>query len=481
MAKNRLTIPALWAQAWIAAAVARNDAAPRQRTLHLTQHDNGMRELLATADNASLQSSLTQSASTFESSALTLRIEVVEALADTMPDPLPGECVLWVTAAGQWKANFLTRSLVSQLKSSVRTLDELYLPGSGASLLYASSDLTGDGERPNMSMLWGKILGTTRDRNGPHSRTAAALGEGDSGWQALENLRRLKVALVGCSRTGSPYALAHVLHNPAQMLLVDPDVIEPGNHDAGFGGYALRASEEQLQRTPKQATPQMDHGGHLFKVDALAERLRSLAPATQITTVNQSVLSFAAWRAVAQCDVIVCAVDDDVARMVCAAVGAAFHRPVLDLGSHVTTDAAGIRLLGADIRLTLPGDRDLSCLGGFAQQDAIQAFSEKKDRVATTDWWQSKAGALSSWSALVASLGLRLLEDLAAQRIASSQWLRLLQQGDAVAPTISQLTAAHDRWCPLCALAGMGHVAILNRMRTISEGVLVRSLRQPTG
>jgi hypothetical protein len=85
--------------------------------------------------------------------------------------------------------------------------------------------------------------------------------------------------------------------------------------------------------------------------------------------------------------------------------------------------------MGADVRLVLPGERCLLCLGGLADlegarrvlasADAEQAFH------AGRDWRRERAGSLRSLNHLAASVALRLWEDLVAGLVRASTWTHI--------------------------------------------------------
>jgi|GEM_PF-2693004 len=173
------------------------------------------------------------------------------------------------------------------------------------------------------------------------SRTIGALGA-----DAFARLRRLRVAVVGCGRTGSLAAEALAAMGVARLTLVDADLLEPHNL-----GEMAGVSPDDLGR-PKAA--------------ALADTARRQAAyrGTDVVAAASSVLALPALFALKPADVLVSCANSPSARLACAAPAALYLQPLLDIGTGVLT-APGGRRMGLDVRLIFPG-RCLLCLGGVA-------------------------------------------------------------------------------------------------------------------
>ncbi|MEQ1806682.1 MAG: ThiF family adenylyltransferase [Burkholderiaceae bacterium] len=428
---------------------ARQDSLkPLRWPLTVVSHAPGQQELLLRSVDG---------ATDIQPGASWLRVQwVVDVLPVEAPDPEPGEAVVWLARRGAWCGLYRPPNVMG-LQWPVVPIHEMFVAGPGQQRVRADASLRPTrqtGAESGSVHGWWLTATTDRDDHGIYSRTAGAIG-----WPAVEQLRQLRIGLVGAGRTGEAMAKLLASHSMWQLMLVDPDVVEPGNADVGLLGAAWRSAGMAA----------------LHKVDALASQLAPLAPHTRFIPIARSVLSPAALTGLASCDVIVSTVDNDLARLACACIASAYHRVHLDLGSLVTTDAGGARLLGADCRLILPG-RCLSCLGAFAQ-DRLEPFALGETVARIGDWRSEKRGALSSWSAITAGLGLRLLEDLSAERVSASTWVRMTQADGDVAPHIQQLTADPDRYCPICACAGWGG-DVLHRIPALAAAVVVRMKRR---
>ena len=165
---------------------------------------------------------------------------------------------------------------------------------------------------------------------------------------------------------------------------------------------------------------------------------------------------------VKRCEVLVCCVDNPLARLVSCFVAKLYLKPFLDIGTAVVGEAKSPhdRRIGADIRFILP-DRCILCLGGLAGlqrqgDDPAAMASQVPLRNQGDDWRRQRAGSLRSLNQVATSLGLRLLEEFAQARLRSSVWLQL-DTSDHGIPSLSERTAHPQKLsCPVCRLAGRG-------------------------
>lgn len=452
----RLSCPANWAADRVKQALLHGQPHPSEASLRRVQHRPGVHELLLAPPRTSDGGT--------SPAAETLHLHAVPALPAELPHVPPAQAHLWLAPDGRWLGRYRPQSLHG-LHWPLQPIDELWLPGAGLHLLQpapgptATPPLAWQPGLAGAGTLSGWLLaaGVGRELNGRFSRPAGVLG-----WKAIESLRARRYVLVGCGRNGHAIAVLLAAMEPREITLIDHDRIEPGNLDAGLAFRALAPSPDGL-------------GG--YKVDALGALLADLSPTTRIQRLAVSILEPQALRAAAQADVLISATDGDPARFVAAAIASAFHRVHLDLGSLVSLEDALGPQLGADVRITVPGDRDLCCLGGFANGAALERWALGQPRQPLIRWQDAKAGALSSWSAMVAGLGMRLLEDLAAERLQQSHWCRMTQGGRERSPRVQDLGAEHDPYCPLCAVAGLGNEA-LKQLHDLAAAAVVRARRR---
>src|SRR5262249_12096512 len=152
------------------------------------------------------------------------------------------------------------------------------------------------------------------------------------------------------------------------------------------------------------------------------------------------------------CDVLIGCLDHDAGRWATAALASLYCRPHLEIatGIHGHGDE---RRMGADVRLTLPGDRCLECLGGLADpagaHRALATPGAGRAALTARAWRAERGGSLRSLNSLAAAIALRLWEDLVAGRVRASTWLRI-EYDAAGRPSITEPMPPHPVACRLC-------------------------------
>ena len=281
------------------------------------------------------------------------------------------------------------------------------------------------------------------------SRLAGALSP-----PVLSRLRGLEFAVVGVSRAGSLVAHSLARWGVRRLALIDPDLVEPHNADAG------------------EFDPELDEGRP--KVAAAAKSLLRLPPAgRQVHQIHQPLLAPLAFSAARMADVIITCVDDDGARLTASVLAASHLRVHLDIGVQVSVDSAGRRSAGADIRLVLPEAAPwcLACLGGFAQADSLRRLAGF-DKTPAPEWNRLRAGSLRTVNQIAVHLGLRLIERLVSGEITRSTWLRY---EDNPVPTLREIVLRRPWNCDLCGrFLGIGDAVYQDRDLRMRQ--LVRSI-----
>lgn len=185
-----------------------------------------------------------------------------------------------------------------------------------------------------------------------------------------------------------------------------------------------------------------------------------MAP-NRLRAIHAALDSPAGLEAAKAADILVCCADNNGARLLAAVTATLYHKILLDLGAGIFLEPATVsaprpaRRMGAELRLILPGDGCLLCRGNVT--DYHQALREVFAHTqAAAPWWRQRAGSLRSLNQMAVGLGLRLLEDLAAERVAGSVWAKMEFDGagrlSVGYPELPQPTEA----CPSCAKAGQG-------------------------
>ncbi len=365
---------------------------------------------------------------------------------NTLNSPLQSEAALAHLVFGQgamegqiWgRAKMIPGSNENHSRSWA-AIDGILLPGPGFDLLQVNSPpSSASSDRRPAALLSGQ-----RER---WSRTIGALG-----LQVWQRLTSLKIAIVGCGRTGSLIATTLARMGVRDLTLIDPDTVEEHNLGEMDG-----ISEADLGRN---------------KAEAMAEFLRGhcvpnfvggsfVAVAEPIST---------AYRAALTADVLFSCVDNDAARLSCGIIATLFHKVLLDVGTGVFEEAALTSsafstpqtIKGADIRLLFPAEGCLVCFGNLAHYESALAELVRGKRNPSTSrqpWWQQRQGSLRTLNMLAASIAVQMLCDLVARQIQSSTWSRV-QSDSSGAMQVEQIVRQASEpvaSCPLCLRTGLG-------------------------
>ncbi len=147
-------------------------------------------------------------------------------------------------------------------------------------------------------------------------RTAQAFGAGTTA-----ALRRLSVAVVGASGTGSPVVEMLVRLGVGEIILVDPDLVEERNLNR-----ILNATRADIGRP---------------KVEDLADAIRRMGLGTRVVPVQSTLFDADVVRRVALADVLFGCVDSVDGRDLMNRIAAHYALPYLDVGVRLDADGRG--------------------------------------------------------------------------------------------------------------------------------------------
>ncbi|MEN2981406.1 MAG: ThiF family adenylyltransferase [Thermus sp.] len=249
------------------------------------------------------------------------------------------------------------------------------------------------------------------------SRVAGALGEG---WGRLPGLQ---VLVAGAGRLGGLAAQLLLQGGVRRLVLVDPDGVMEENLDGGVFGPG-------------------DVGRP--KVEALRDHLLRLDPGAEVVALPVGVEDLECLPRVKAADALVVATDWDRPRAALGAMAAAYLKPLLDLGTEVDREGRA----GGEVRLLLPGEGCVVCMGGLAHPE--EAGEERRP---SRPWWEERGGSLPGLNALVAGLGVEALLGFLAGRGGRGLWVRVEWDGEG--PRFSRPPWSPREGC-LCGLAGVG-------------------------
>jgi len=298
----------------------------------------------------------------------------------------------------------------------VEPVERLILPGPGMEAWAA--DPPADG----VDALITSLETDTFLHSEEYSRFVGTFHEPMAAWRIHDS----RFFLAGVGRTGARLAASLSDEAGAGLVLADPDVVEKHNWRA----MGLRPSSVGK---PKASEVRTLLAGAL--PPSSAGRIRALhAPAE----AEESRL------ALAESDVVITAPDHNLPRLTVALAAALYLRPHLDIGTGVFQDAGGWRA-GADVRLLLPGQGCLVCVGGLPDVD----------RPRDGDWRAERAGSLRSLNEAAANLGLLRLLRLYDHAVGQTAWDRLRVEHDG-SFSVWPMQAEPATRCPVCTLAGRG-------------------------
>ena len=188
-------------------------------------------------------------------------------------------------------------------------------------------------------------------------RHAQAFGAGTT-----ERLRRLSIAVVGCSGTGSPVVEMLARLGVGELVLVDPDVVEEKNLNRIVN--ATRADAEA-------ARP---------KVDVLADAVRRMDLGTRVVPLAASLFDPSVVRRVSTCDVVFGCVDTVDGRDLLNRVAAYYSVPYVDVGVRLDADGAGgVDGINGTVQYLQPGGSSLMSRGAISPEGLAAATLRRTD------------------------------------------------------------------------------------------------------
>lgn len=282
------------------------------------------------------------------------------------------------------------------------------------------------------------------------SRTAGAITPA-----VLTKLRHATVTIVGAGRNGSLLAWELAALGVGQLRIVDADILAAANLDAMLG--LLPAD---IGRT---------------KAEALAERLVAYRPDLAVTCLARSATDRDAMELLRRrADLLVTCVDSNLARMAVSLIARERLMVHLDVGTSVQArrsdapsiatetpsrrsagraresresarrdpasrqsrtahdasfDAPDGRTISGDVRLLLPGDGCVACVGGVSDlEDVLYDLAAppgalRRGRPVT--WSEQRAGSLISINSMAVGVAVQTFLDLLGGQLRSSYWHRL--------------------------------------------------------
>lgn len=209
----------------------------------------------------------------------------------------------------------------------------------------------------------GSAIVTSENNDEIQLRTRQAFGEGTT-----TILKKLKVAVVGCSGTGSIVAELLSRLGVGELILVDHDRIEKKN----------------VNRILNSTT---EHAKHkVYKTDMLKEAIEKIGTGVSVSSISDNLHSSNAYYAVASCDIVFGCMDTVDGRHLLNRMATYFCSAYFDIGVRLDADGeGGINEILGRVDYIQPGlssllSRDRYTLDQLKAADLSRTDPEEYDR-----------------------------------------------------------------------------------------------------
>jgi hypothetical protein len=259
---------------------------------------------------------------------------------------------------------------------------------------------------------------------------------GPAAWARLADAH---VAICGASRTGSLMAWELAALGVRKLVLIDPDRLAEHNLNATVGFEESDVGQ--------------------LKVEALAQHLSRFRSDLAVFGLPWSAADARVPDRIRDADLLVTCVDSDAPRLLAARLAAQWLKPHLDIGTGIHRQADEQRTMAGDVRLLLPREGCVACVGGLrdlqqAQDDLLLGPGALPLKPAPA-WHEQRAGSLITLNALAVSVGVQLWLDLLAGQLRHSHWTRLLwQPGQGL--TVDEADETGAASCAICGERRLG-------------------------
>jgi hypothetical protein len=190
-------------------------------------------------------------------------------------------------------------------------------------------------------------------------RHAQAFGAG-----TVDCLRRMRIAVVGCSGTGSPLIELLVRLGVGKLVLVDPDRVEWRNLNRIF---LTTAADANLGR---------------LKVEVLADAIGRMGLATEVVAIGKDLGTPQAVRAVAACDLVFGGMDSVSGRDLLNRLATFYVLPYIDLGVQLSARAeGGVDQVTGAVHYLQPGRSSLRSRGIYDSEQVRAELLRAADPV----------------------------------------------------------------------------------------------------
>ncbi len=188
-------------------------------------------------------------------------------------------------------------------------------------------------------------------------RIIQAFGEG-----TYVKMRSLRVGVVGCSGTGSVVCEQLARNCVGEMVIVDPEVVEPEN---------LNRVVNSTQEDVKNATP---------KVQVVKRSIEAMGMGTSVLDFQKDLLNREVIKRLSSCDVIFGCMDSIDGRHILNKLASYYLIPYIDMGVRIDADGQGeVSHVSGVVHTVQPGGSSLMSRGLYSGEDLQAAMMRRWD------------------------------------------------------------------------------------------------------
>jgi hypothetical protein len=280
----------------------------------------------------------------------------------------------------------------------------------------------------------------------------------------IERLRRLSVAVVGCSGTGSPVIEQLFRLGVGEIVLVDDDHIEERNVNRILNS----STDDAAKKRPK--------------TDVIGDAIDRAGLGTRVVRVNGNLWSPRVVREVAQCDVVLGCMDTIDGRYLLNTLATFYVQPYFDIGVRLDAVRDGpnkgkIREVCGTVHYLLPGKSSLMTRGLFTMKQVADAGLRRNDPAAHAQ--QVKDGYIAGVQGhrpAVISVNMYAASLAVNELLARLHPFREEANGEyqSVTFSLASMELMYERHDELCEMlgpyVGKGDMRPLLRLTELSEG-----------
>lgn len=179
----------------------------------------------------------------------------------------------------------------------------------------------------------------------------------------VNSLKQIKIAVVGCSGTGSPVVEQLVRLGVGELVIVDPDIVEFKNLNRILNSTA---EDAKLKRK---------------KVEVIKDAAYKIGFDVKITTIDSDIYSdVSIVKQIAGCDFIFGCVDTIDARHLLNQIATFFLIPYIDIGVYLKSDGkGGVDYITGTIHYLKPGGSSLLSRSVYTSEELRATLMNKYD------------------------------------------------------------------------------------------------------